>query len=687
MPAATISHDRAIETPEQDALGRNRYAEACAAAIAEWDAKSSSLVVGIFGDWGSGKTSLKNLIVNALGKHPKGETIEVVEFNPWQVVNHDNLTKAFFDELAEAAGRSRLDDRGAAARCLEQYSNYLSLGNNPAGLSQPLSVLKRAAAEALAEIPFPILVVMDDLDRLTQTELLLILQLVKANADFPNVIYLLLAQRGSVVKALEAIAPKQGDEFLEKIIQVPLNLPRVERAKVHAVLNQGLERMVKDPVIAKHYDEQRFRQRFQDGPAYFFSTVRDVNRYLSTLSFHLGVFRNGDVLEVNFIDLLALEVLRVFCEPVYRELPQLKEFVTDAPNLHWLPDEQLFIQIGQQRLVALVESSPEQDRKAVRAILEGLFPIVKPIGPSGGYKRPDVELSDEWVRAQRIGSHHFFDAYFQMAIPETGISQNAVTALLEAFGNRERFGQEIRQLEETGELPTALSRLSAYRRHLPTVNLAVGAICLADIPVNQETRRTVSLINHCHILSEPDQDLRERALLRAVSEGGSLLACVSIADYLRTEVGSENILIDFDAVRAVRGAAMKRIASETRWLQAEEPTAAWTILRYWADWGDAAGYRQAVAKLIEKPDGFLRFLEMAVGVAVVTGSFGRETRHFVRLGTLERFVALEALAAASVRAKAVTLTMEDGARLAALDKAVQRRRSGLPDFEGSQFVW
>jgi predicted KAP-like P-loop ATPase len=47
-----------------------------------------------------------------------------------------------------------------------------------------------------------IVVVIDDIDRLGDDEVLLVLRLIKANADFPNLTYLLLFQRDIVERAV-----------------------------------------------------------------------------------------------------------------------------------------------------------------------------------------------------------------------------------------------------------------------------------------------------------------------------------------------------------------------------------------------------------------------------------------------------------------------------------------------------
>src|SRR5450755_3400008 len=64
--------------------------------------------------------------------------------------------------------------------------------------SRSMSEVKAEIAEDLRALRAPILVVLDDLDRLTPQETLEALQLIKANGDFPNLIYLILCERAVV---------------------------------------------------------------------------------------------------------------------------------------------------------------------------------------------------------------------------------------------------------------------------------------------------------------------------------------------------------------------------------------------------------------------------------------------------------------------------------------------------------
>ena len=52
-------------------------------------------------------------------------------------------------------------------------------------------------------------------------------QLVKLLGDFPNTIYLLAFDREVVVESLKSVQEGVGEEYLEKIVQIPFELPAI----------------------------------------------------------------------------------------------------------------------------------------------------------------------------------------------------------------------------------------------------------------------------------------------------------------------------------------------------------------------------------------------------------------------------------------------------------------------------
>lgn len=120
-----FSADRPIVSKSEDALDRGAFASELANAIKGWG-RRDSLVIGLFGPWGSGKTSIKNLVLEELSPgevaSPAPQAVTVVEFNPWQWAAQGELAEAFFHEVELAIGR---DDRaGKSKKLAAKWSLY-----------------------------------------------------------------------------------------------------------------------------------------------------------------------------------------------------------------------------------------------------------------------------------------------------------------------------------------------------------------------------------------------------------------------------------------------------------------------------------------------------------------------------------------------------------------------------------
>src|SRR5258708_31751700 len=91
-----FSADSPIASRDEDKLGRRGFSEAIAGAIEGWRGKDS-LVIGLYGPWGMGKSSVKNMVVDAL--NADRNQISIIEFNPWEFANRDELADSFFEQI------------------------------------------------------------------------------------------------------------------------------------------------------------------------------------------------------------------------------------------------------------------------------------------------------------------------------------------------------------------------------------------------------------------------------------------------------------------------------------------------------------------------------------------------------------------------------------------------------------
>jgi predicted KAP-like P-loop ATPase len=358
------------------------------------------------------------------------------------------------------------DTLGIVAEGLEQSSKVAEQGSEvlaaqaEAG-NRNLSTIKQDLSETLRAFETPILIVMDDVDRLSTEEIRLLFQLIKANADFPNLVYLLLFQRDIVEKSLEAIAPISGREFLEKIIQVGFDVPLIERPRLERVLFDGLNNLLANESVARHFDQQRWGNIFIPGLRPYFETLREVRLFLATLAFHISLFRGSGSFEVNPVDLIALEVLRLSEPEVYRQLPAAKSALTDPRD----SGSQSRSEQEEARMVmeSIVVQASESNRSRVREILKQLFPRIEWVFGGSHY---GAGIDEQWFRNLRVCHPKLFDRYFHLTIPEGEISQADLDRILSLVSERDELVTEFRVLNQRGLLSVTLDRLEAYKEKI-----------------------------------------------------------------------------------------------------------------------------------------------------------------------------------------------------------------------------
>jgi hypothetical protein len=296
--------DRPITRREDDRLGFSRVADHLARAILDLPA-SEGFVFGIEGKWGTGKTTLINLAKETLKAH--GEPPEIIDFAPWLVGQRDELLSALFDELATAAVRidpvddavegdeagshlrklrrkedlkkalgEKLQTFGAVAGTVGKIAKVASVASVPGAeflsalaehsseaakqfVGTP-SVAKRKAelVAALKQLSRRIVVFVDDLDRLEPREASEVLRLMRAVADFPNVIYVLTFDPEVLAKTLaKSIQLEDGAAYLEKIVQVSFRVPRPEAFDLRRLVQHQSTRDVRPRISWRRRDARQ----------------------------------------------------------------------------------------------------------------------------------------------------------------------------------------------------------------------------------------------------------------------------------------------------------------------------------------------------------------------------------------------------------------------------------------------
>ena len=90
--------DQPIDTYKEDLLGRHSFAKELAKAILSYK-QNDSISIGLFGKWGSGKTSLINMTLEEIKSISAQNKPFVIKFNPWNFSDQNQLIQQFFNSF------------------------------------------------------------------------------------------------------------------------------------------------------------------------------------------------------------------------------------------------------------------------------------------------------------------------------------------------------------------------------------------------------------------------------------------------------------------------------------------------------------------------------------------------------------------------------------------------------------
>ena len=556
-----------------------------------------------------------------------------------------------------------------------------------------LEEVKAALAGELRSLKAPLLVVIDDVDRLVPTEAQELFQLIKANADFPNLVYLVLFDRNVVEKNIEKVLEVSGREYLEKIVQVGFDVPALQRVQLDRVLFSGLDQLLSEPAISKRFDQRRWGNLFFGGLQAHFSTLRDVNRFLSTLSFQVSLFTAETSFEVNPVDLIGVEVLRVFHPEVYRAIAGSKRILTGGLRRDERNDEH------RNAILAIAQSAVES-QEAVKEIIKQLFPPAE--WALGGSHYGDG-FEERWYRELRVCSDNVFDRYFHLAIATDDVPQATIDRILGLTNDRAGLRAELLALKKRGLLPLVLDRLEAYKEHIPLEHAESLITALFDSCDDVSSARSgmfeLSPMMHAvrivfwFLRREPDAAIKLRVLDSSIraSEGISLpVDLVSIESQKRSREGErfEN-LTDDEGLAALKRLCLEKIEAVAAAGRLAGRLELSSLLFRWKQWGGDDAPRAFVASMTSKPDGALAFLKafLSRSTSHGMGDYVGSERWYINLGSIEMFVPWESVEAVT---KDVPLGPQDADEghqaLKAFREAVKRRREGKPDLGAGVIV-
>lgn len=434
----SYSADHPIATLAEDRFNRWPFASRIADTLAT-RADPSSVVVGIYGPWGDGKTSVLGLMETALKAY---SNVVIVRFNPWYFSTQDALLRGFFGTLADAIGGRLTTRKEQVGELLKKYGGILSLASvsvssglfqiNPGeaasklgeGLSTAeLDDLKARLEKILKETGTRVIVMIDDIDRLDRDEIHAIFKLVKLSAGFEYTSYVLAFDDEVVADSLGsrygAGSTEAGRAFLEKIVQVPLHLPAADSTELRMLAFSGVDAALDRSKIELSSEEaEAFGMHFMEGLELRLSTPRQAKLYVNAIKFALPLLQG----EVHPVDHMLIEGVRIF-------YPKLYGVIRDNPDRFLTQDRDGggngARNAVDEKIDKALSDLTERDRRQIKGqFLHSLFPRFGNVGYGSDWE-------SRWSREKRICSQEYFARYFAYSVPPGDISDREVESFIQ----------------------------------------------------------------------------------------------------------------------------------------------------------------------------------------------------------------------------------------------------------------
>ena len=516
----SYDEDRPIDGWREDLLDRWCFSHEFGKALYEYNG-ADGLVVGLYGKWGSGKTSVLNMakeeinniieknenevisnshekssisksfkeflskLLQFMHKHNKNNKIEIIEFSPWNYSDKNNLISLFFQSLKhKLCGKNSSSIGKNIKKALKKYIYAIraleivpTVGPVLAPVlktiakvlqSPDLNEAKRKLSKQLRKYDGKIIVFIDDIDRLTAPQIRDIFQLVKQVGDLPKIIYVLAMDREIVCNALSKFHNIDGNEYLEKIVQVAFEIPELNKSKLCAIFHEKLRNVVDalpDHVII---DENYLEKVFENCVSPYITNLRDVIRLINTFQFRYGVLYR----HVSFEDMLCITTLEVFDPQLYKWICNNKGAIyahgIDLSLLTNTKKEHYFKQYHDE-----FESLGVDPDLAMR-IISTTFPR---FAVCVNVNKNDFDINVENIYDKRVSCENKFELYFMFNFEDVDVSQKIINSSIFKF---DEFGlvSAIKMLKERRYIAKFLEAVELSIDEIPYNRLVLIAFSM-----------------------------------------------------------------------------------------------------------------------------------------------------------------------------------------------------------------
>lgn len=327
-PSFEISDNNAVGLEADDLFGYAKDAENLLKMLVKNKKRTEkgSVIIGLNGEWGKGKTSYLNLMRNyADTRHD----VILIRINVWQSHSYEDMAKKLLSAIANGINdislKNLINDYSKAIidadiSVLSKLVRLLSIGKP----RQP-EELFNIVSEKIKDLNKCLIIQVDDIDRLTGAEILYTLKFIRNIASFRNT-FVIVAYDEEYLKQ-QFCELKINASYLEKIFNVIYPLPAVRKEDyTDIVKNELVNSLMIDADVKKVIDE--FLEIIDEN-----ISLRNAKRLASSIQCGLSMLKDEDgKIMIDLLDYILIQYLQQINPKAYDFLSSFKDDTSFIKN-------------------------------------------------------------------------------------------------------------------------------------------------------------------------------------------------------------------------------------------------------------------------------------------------------------------------------------------------------------------
>lgn len=322
---------------------------------------NGAFVINIGEEYGYGKTSFFALLHKKLTESKKNQYISF-SYQPWLCESENAMVTELFNRFREAlspyAPQINKNIANYIRILLDKSDNvFVHFFRTVFFQSSSMHEEREKLKDTIAGLSKPIIVFIDDVDRLQKEELLMLLNLVRDTADFQNVFYIMAADKDHLTNCLEDCNITNPSKYLKKIINYEFLLPAndgiittILQEKLTSILSKYIEKEdVLHRVVSSITNHERIKV--------VFCNIRDIKRILNDYMVILAVIKsNPKENKIDYKDLFLLTIIKAFRPEVYKLLRDNGEQLLCPSNDIYILDPK-YSEVHNEELLATIRAA------------------------------------------------------------------------------------------------------------------------------------------------------------------------------------------------------------------------------------------------------------------------------------------------------------------------------------------